>query len=538
MRFAPLLLALVCALVLFTGLSALGLIDVREARDAQVAREMIDAEEILTPVYGHERFFDKPLLAFAPEVAARLTSPAFDVRSRQIRALAALLLIVLTASIAAQQFGARAAWWSGLVLATMLAVPLASRTDGTQVWASLLGWLGCAAFADAFFGRPAGRSTRLAVGYGALAAAFVIAGPLPALWPFGAVALYVTLARDAEGWRRLHPIAGLTLIAGIALPWYGAMIERHGSAFLAHAGFFPYGAGVRRAWYAGLTLTVSFLTLGSFPWCALLPAAIQHAGVSWFAPRRAVTPSTGDPLARVRHEESAAHFFLACLIAALIPIVFYPASPLPAVLPALPAVALLCGRFLDHLFEDGARLAGPLMRALVMLAVLGTALAVPASVAASRLGGAGPDLRRVATMVFVTSWLPLLLALARRPKIAAALVLLPVGIGAPMVALTLLPGLEGFLGTRPVAEAMNVASPPHAVLVLLEPAPPSLRLYGRRNLVVADTLAPTLARERASDGAAYVAFRPSRETEVLRAATGPIEILLRTASLVLARVHR
>ena len=51
-------------------------------------------------------------------------------------------------------------------------------------------------------------------------------------------------------------------------------------------------------------------------------------------------------------------------------------------------------------------------------------------------------------------------------------------------------------------------------------------------------LARALETHRASDGLAYVAFRPSREPEVARAARGPIEIVLRTPSLVLARVHR
>jgi 4-amino-4-deoxy-L-arabinose transferase-like glycosyltransferase len=537
MRFAPLALALVCFLVLFTGLSTPGLIDVREAQDAEVARELVRDAELLTPLLGHEPLFEKPLLAYAPEVAACLTARDVDVRSRLIRAFAALLLIVVTASIAAQHFGARAAWLTGLVLATTMVLPLAARTDGSQVWASLLAWLGCASFADAFFGRSAGRETRLTVGYVALAAVLVAAGPLPALWPLAAVALYARLARAPGGWQRVRPGAGILLMIGIALPWYGAMIERYGVDLLAHAWVFPYGEGVRRVWFAGLTLTVSFLVLGSFPWCALLPPAIQHAGVWWFAPRKAVTDDPRDPLARERHEEGAAHFFIACLIAALVPIVFYPGAPLPAVLPALPAVALLCGRFLDHLLEDGRRVAEPLLRALVMLAILGTALAVPAAFAAARMGDAAPDLRLVATLVFVTSWLPLLAALLRRPQIAAALMILPVGLGAPAVTLRLLPGLEGFLGTRPVAEAMNVASPPLAPLVLIDPPPASLRVYLRRNVVVADSLAGALERERASDGRAYVAFRPAREPDVLRATNGTIEILMRTSALVLARVH-
>src|SRR2546426_330214 len=118
MRFAPLALAILCAAVLFTGLSQIGFVDEREARDAEVAR-----------------------------------------------ACAALGLVLLTASIGARHFGMRAGWCAAAVLATMLGLPLAARMDGAQVLASLLGWVGCAGFADAVFGRPAGRDLRLVTAY-------------------------------------------------------------------------------------------------------------------------------------------------------------------------------------------------------------------------------------------------------------------------------------------------------------------------------------------------------------------------------------
>ena len=60
-----------------------------------------------------------------------------------------------------------------------------------------------------------------------------------------------------------------------------------------------------------------------------------------------------------------------------------------------------------------------------------------------------------------------------------------------------------------------------------------VRRDGENNLIVADSLAATLNRERA-DGLAYVAFRPAREREVARSAPGPLEILLREGKRVRA----
>src|SRR5438270_465482 len=49
MRLMSLVLAALCAIVLFTGLGHVGYIDIGEARDAEVAHELILAREPLTP---------------------------------------------------------------------------------------------------------------------------------------------------------------------------------------------------------------------------------------------------------------------------------------------------------------------------------------------------------------------------------------------------------------------------------------------------------------------------------------------------------
>jgi len=281
MRFVPLALATLCLLVFFIGLDRIAATDWREARDAEVAREIVTRREILAPIYAYEPLFEKPILGYAPEVVARLLDPRSPLRSRQIRGGLAVALILLTASIGARHFGMRAAWLSALVLGSSLALPFAARADGTQLLATLLGWVTCAGLADVVFGRSAGRDLRLVVTYGALGAVLVCAGPLPALWPLGGLLLYTALARTPGAWARARPVAGLLLAAGVALPWYGAMTERYGTDFLAHAPFFPYAVETRVAWFSGVLFAPSFLVTGFFPWCALLPGAMLHAATGW-----------------------------------------------------------------------------------------------------------------------------------------------------------------------------------------------------------------------------------------------------------------
>lgn len=545
MRVAPLVVIVLCVAVLGTGLGRTGYLDWREARDAAVARELIDRHEALTPLLGREALFEKPVLAYVPQALVQGLFDGDPARSRLVRALIALALLALTASLGAELHGARAGWLAAGVLASTLALPLAARTDGTQLLGTLLGWLGAAGFADALFGRRRGRDARLVVTWGALAGALVCAGPLPALWPVGAVALYLALARPPGGWRLVRPLPGLAIVAGLALPWYGAMFDRYGLLFLSHVPAFPYGVDVRGPWWSGLVLAPTFLVVGLFPWSALLPEALRHASTFWRRARRAalardpagVGAPGADPVSREAREESAAHFFVACLAAALVPVLFYPGPPLPAALPALPAAAILCARLLDHLFEDPERV-GPLVaRATVMLALLGSVGGVGMALVATRVPYAAGPLRLVGAALLVTSCVPFLASFIGRRRIAALLFALPVAVGTPLVTTRLLPALEPLLSARAVAQAVNAVAPARAPLVLAEPPSPSLRYYLRHDLVLREPLPRALRRERASDGLTYVAFRPALEARVLHASPGPLEIMMRTPSLVLARVR-
>ena len=530
MRLAPFALGAALFFTLFFGLGTVGYLDVHEARDAEVAEEMNSAREYLTPLFGHEALFDRPIGGYLPELLTHDRRGESPVASRGLRAALAALLVLLTGAIGRRHFGRRAGFFAAMVLTSTLVLPLAARIDAAPLLGSLGAWLAVGVFAHALFrSDPASRAnrfipeSRLAAAHVALGATVLTAGPLPALWPLGGVALYARLASRRDALRAVRPLAALVVLVGLALTWYGPMIERHGAAFSSRIAFFPYGAGEPGPWYAGALLTVSYLVAAAFPWSALLPAAFTHAALRW---RR----SEGE-----EREERASHFFIACLVAALAPIAFYPSPPLTAALAAAPAVALLCGRFLDHLVEDPSRLRGVFLRSNLMLGVTGTAVAIAFSLAGNRLTALFPALRWLAPFALLSSWAPFVAHyFLRRTAAAALLFALPVVLGVPLVASRLLPELEDFLNTRTVCEAMNSVSPKRAALTLLDEAPASLRLYLARNPVLIDHL-ETLPTLRATDGYAYLAFRPSREKATAVRLGAPLEVLARTPTLVLAR---
>ncbi len=544
MRWAGLALVAVCLAVFGAGLGRVGLLDEREARDAVVARELVDRRELITPTLGSEAHFEKPTAGYALEVAGNLLVPDSPLASRLLRAGIAILLVLFVASVGAEMLGPRAGLCAAGALATMLAMPLAARTDGTQLLSTLLGWVGCAGLADATFGRRAGRDARLMVAYTALGGALVVGGPLAGLWPLAGAALYLKLVGNSSRWKDLRPLPGIAIMIGIALPWYAAMFERYGATFAVHMPWFPYGTEPRDAWYAGLLRALGFLVMGALPWSTLLPGAALHAATWWPRAQRR-RPALGSAeagmniaeAAREHREESAAHFFLASLVAALAPIVLYPRAPLPAVLPALPAVALLCGRLLAHLFESPARVAGHVRYGATMLAIVGSAGSILLALLATRIREAAPDLRLLATLALVTAWAPFLASFIGRPRVGAVLFLLPVAIGMPVIAMRVLPAMESYVNTRAVARAMQDQSPEGTPLVMMEPVPASLRFYLERSIIPSDSLSRDLPAIDTWDGYVYLAFRPSRERATLRSVARPLDVVLRTPSLVLARVR-
>jgi hypothetical protein len=141
-----------------------------------------------------------------------------------VKALGIVALAFVTGWVAARRFGARTGMLSAAVFLTCVGPVVAARYDGTQVMASLLGWIACAAFAAPVL-TGSGRARSLLVGWAALGFALVIAGPLPALWPVAGVLLFLGLGRGGT-FAALQPVAGITLALAIALPWYAASFER------------------------------------------------------------------------------------------------------------------------------------------------------------------------------------------------------------------------------------------------------------------------------------------------------------------------
>lgn len=538
-RLLPFALAGLLCLTLVPGLASVEALDWREARDAQVARETLLGPGDLTPLYAREAFFEKPLVGYTHELVAQRLLRRFvpgvepdqtDVAtSRAVRAAMAAALALLVAVIGTRAFGLRAGWLAGCALASAVGLPLAARADGGQLLATLCAWLGVGALLSVLQGRARNPDLARLGGWFALGAAALTGGPLSALWPVAGLALYFGLARTRAPWQLVRPLEGLAIIVGMMLPWYGIMVTLWGDTFVSRLAWFPYAMEPRGHWLAGAIAALSYTIVLGFPWSPLLGASLRDAVMRLRLPRRGEAQD-------LRESGHASGLLLAMLIAAGLPVALYPGPPLTAALPALPALALLCGRFLDRVLEGDVE-ARHLSAATQFTALLGTLLAVLAVTLASHLGAAAHGMQLLAATLLLTSWAPFLADFLGHRKVAAALFALPVAFGAPIVMTQVLPPLEPWLNTRGVAEAMESVAPSRAPLALIEPALPSLRLLLPRNLVVVSDANASLRTLAARDGWAYLAFRPAREHDVTASAAAPLDVLVRTPTLVLARVR-
>jgi 4-amino-4-deoxy-L-arabinose transferase-like glycosyltransferase len=532
---ALLVLGAVSLLGLFVGLGSTEFADDREARDAAVARETLSRHDPLRPMLGGEPVLAKPYAGYLPEVVGLLWTRHSPVGSRAVRASAALFLVIGTGWLGVRHLGRRAGLCAAAVLASSLAISLAARTDGLQVIASMLDWAALFLFADVLLRGPS--PWRVALAYLALAIVLVMAGPLPAFWPLGGLALGLWWGKASGLWPRLHLGAGLLTMLALALPWYGGMTDLMGAEFLSHVLAFPYGDPSSGHWYTLPARALGFLVVGFFPWSTLLPEAALRA-VRW--------PLPLDLLALLNPGEKRAPqvaltlepILLGCLVVAAVAMPLPPAAPLSAALPALPAAALLVGRALDRVFGQDPSWSRATVQASLLLGVTGTAGAVLIAMVSPRLVQAAPALRLIATFVLVSSWAPFAATLLRLPAMAAVLMAAPVALGTPLVFTRTLPALEDYLDTHMAAQAFHSTAPNGTPLLVLGTPPASLRLHVKDHLVEPLDLREALHELRGKDGYSYVAFPASRESEVARAASpAPIEVLIRAPSMGLARVQ-
>jgi 4-amino-4-deoxy-L-arabinose transferase-like glycosyltransferase len=374
------LVAAAASLVVLPWLGAVGLWDPWEPHYAEVAREMLVRGDFVHPYYELAWFFSKPVLLMW------LTAAAMALSGAQTRALApgsvadgptpsglsvhvewALRLPVALLSVVAcalvfvavrRLVSRRAAYAASLALATTPFWFLMARQATTDMPFVALMTSGAMCFAVALWDdRAHGRGWAYA-GYAFLAFATLAKG----LLGFGlAAAAFLAWFLVTGEWRLLWRLrllervrgvplpVGPALFLAIAAPWYVVMslfrgVDDEGKTFAyrfwIHDHVKRLGEGVHTTTPGGtFEYFIRELGLGTFPWAAALPGALAD-------------------LARVRLRGRTRRDDLV-LFAGLWAAVTYVLMSFSAtkfhhyIFPAVPALAILCGAFVDRVLEEG-----------------------------------------------------------------------------------------------------------------------------------------------------------------------------------------
>ena len=341
-RTDVLLLAGFCAFLFFYGLGAFGLIGADEPRYAQVAREMLQRHDWITPVLNGNPWLEKPPLYYWQAMLVYSVLGVSDVAARVPSAIDATLLVICF-YLFFRRFRRGVEVDAALITASCAGVigfARAASMDMVLTAAFAIGMLAWWAW------RETDKRIYLVGFYFCMALGMLAKGPVA---PFLAAVIIVIFAAAAHEWRLVLKtlwLPSIFLFLVIALPWYVAVqianpqffrefiLEHNLARFSTNLYHHP-----EPLWYY---LPVTALALA--PWVVFVVAAFVDPVCTWWAERKA----TQSPM----DLELQFSIFACCWL--VLPIVFFSISQskLPGyILPAVPAAAALLGDYLKRRSE-------------------------------------------------------------------------------------------------------------------------------------------------------------------------------------------
>jgi 4-amino-4-deoxy-L-arabinose transferase-like glycosyltransferase len=346
-RFHLPVLAVLCAMVFFYGLGSLPFLGPDEPRYAQVAREMYESGDWITPRLAGIHWFEKPALTYW---LAALGYTLFGVSEFAARAGVALLatvgvflLYVFGRRLHSAQFGylsaaalATCGLWIGFARGATFDLPLSVCLEAVLL---------CFFLWERQAEQAKGSNKLWWVFCLALGGAVLAKGLVGIVLPATIIGLYVLLTRRLliVLQPRLLFFGALLFLATTAL-WYGPMLWRHGQEFINEffiAHHFQRYTSNKFKHPQPFYFFFLVVLAGSFPWTPLWLLNLGHTWREW----------------RGLLKDDAQRLRLFLWLWVLVPLAFFSfsGSKLPGyILPVFPAIALLTGQQLLTLFTPKA----------------------------------------------------------------------------------------------------------------------------------------------------------------------------------------
>jgi 4-amino-4-deoxy-L-arabinose transferase-like glycosyltransferase len=375
------LLVLAWLILQIGGLFTPGLLDDVDSVYIQIAREMLQRHDYVTPYINGIRFFDKPPLMYWMAAASMHLFGIHDWAARLPLALAVLALLLSVYGLGIRLFAAispstspdRGGFYAALVLATSVGPYLYTRFYIPDIllalWMTLAVHLFLIALdrlqpqsrlrdrdSDTLSSHQPQSALIPCLAFAAVMALNVLTkGLIGLVFPIGFVLLYLLITKQIHLLLKLHLLASTAVFLALAAPWHilaalrnpaiplpsglglpatGGwawfyLYNEHVARFLSKR--IPHDYGLTPVWLFWL-----YLAIWIMPWAIFLPSAIADQ----------IRTLRNRALSTTREHEAS----LSLLLWALLVLGFFTLSNRQEYysLPALPALALMIGSILAH----------------------------------------------------------------------------------------------------------------------------------------------------------------------------------------------
>jgi 4-amino-4-deoxy-L-arabinose transferase-like glycosyltransferase len=437
-----LLLAGFCAFLFFYGLGQFGLIGADEPRYAQVAREMLERHDWITPTLDGRPWLEKPPLYYWQAMLIYSVVGVSDVAARLPSAIDATLLVIAvylffrrfrrSVEVDAALMTASCAGIIGYSRAASMDMPL------TATFAiAILAW---------WSWRESERRLYLLLFYLCVGLGTLAKGPVA---PFLAAVCIVAVAGLCGDWRLIRRtlwLPGILLFLAIAMPWYVAVQLRNPQffhEFILEHNLARFSTNLYHHpepfWYY-----IPVTALALLPWLVFIIAAFIQSARAWWSERKAASAP-----------DLELQFRIFCCCWLVLPVIFFSISrsKLPGyILPAIPAGAVLLA---DHLFRHVEQNDSIPKLSAILHALIASAPIVPAVLISYLVTGIKPPTRLVLIATTLESVLGVAIAVSLLSRMHLRMLrfvtLIPVVLAVAAVLKIGTVAIDDKLSTRPLA---------------------------------------------------------------------------------------
>ena len=283
----PLLAVLLCCGLLYVAFAVYWVKFSRaEVFFAECAREMIAQNNMITPLYHHKPFFDKPILVYWLIVGTFQTLGITHLTARIPSILAGLATVALTA-YSTRHLATQNKSIAGLLSAMLVGSSFMFFSFAYLCMSDMfLVMFDTATMALLYLGIQNERRRNLlwwlaavSMGFG-----FITKGPIGIVLPAVSFIAFLAVTRQLSMIKLRHVAIGAVTATLIAVPWFYAAYQANGTWALAYFFIrenFQRYAGATYDTHKPIWFMVQSLIFGFLPWSVLLPPAVMQLVNDW-----------------------------------------------------------------------------------------------------------------------------------------------------------------------------------------------------------------------------------------------------------------